>query len=61
MNFIEEYPILFRAIVAFIVLAVLYLKSDEIIKILRVKMTKRQFIILIFGIYLILDIVLSWI
>lgn len=60
MEIIKEYPILFRYIIVSISLLIVYFISGYIIKMFNLKISRWQFTVLIFGIYLLVDFVSSW-
>lgn len=60
MELIKQNPIIFRAIIIIIALIILYYLSDFIIKSLKLNITKRQLLIFAFGLYLLIDLLLSW-
>ncbi|GFZ94317.1 hypothetical protein GCM10011531_27650 [Aquaticitalea lipolytica] len=60
MELIKQNPIIFRVIIIIIALIVLFFMSDFIIKSLKLSISKRQLLIFAFGLYLLIDFVLSW-
>ncbi len=60
MELIEAYPVLFRFIAVSIGLLLVYYLSEYFIKILRLEITRKQFTIIVFGLYLIISFLSSW-
>ncbi len=54
----QEYPELIKTVIVLLVLLVIAIKSDTIIKTLKLRISQKQLIVIIFAVYLILDIIL---
>ncbi len=54
----QEYPELIKTVIVLLVLLVIAIKSDTIIKTLKFRISQKQLIVIIFAVYLILDIIL---
>ena len=60
MELIKENPALFRYIIVSIGLIIVYFISGYIIKVFKLKISRWQFSIVVFGLYLIIDFLSSW-
>lgn len=59
MELIKEYPVLFRYIIVSVCLVLIYYGSGYFIKIFKLKVSRWQFTVAIFGLYLATDFVVS--
>ncbi len=55
MNILQENPELVKTVIALLVTLIISMLSDKIIKALKLGISNKQFIVIVFVIYLILD------
>ncbi len=55
MELIKEYPILFKFIIVSIGLLLIFYISEYLIRLFRLKISRKQFAIIAFGLYLVID------
>jgi hypothetical protein len=60
MDLLREYPIFFRTILFAVILALIYFISGFIINLLKLKISRWQFSIFIYGVYLMVNLIMSW-
>lgn len=60
MELIKEYPILFRCLIILISLILIYYFSGYLIKILKLKISRFQFTVFVYGLYLVIDFISIW-
>lgn len=55
MNILQENPELVKTLIALLVTLIISMLSDKIIKALKLGISNKQFIVIVFVVYLILD------